>query len=1144
MYIADALLHCPAEEVSGAIVEIDGERCYRVAGIGAMKPFLMSLISSSDHWLFISSNGALTAGRRDPDQSLFPYYTDDRIHDSAGQVGSLTILRLRCAGGLRLWQPFSEEYRGLYCLSRTLYKSVGGDKLLFEEINHDLRLAFRYEWSTSERFGFIRRASLENLGGEMRQVELIDGLQNVMPAGVTRRFQLEFSTLVDGYKQTELDAESGLAIFRLTSIPVDRAEPSEALRVNVAWAAGVENARHLLSTRQLARFRDGGDVFEEDEVRGLRGAYLLNFDLALTSGQRREWCIAADVAQDSSAVQALLQRLQEDVSTLPDEIAGDVRQGSLALRRMVASADGLQQSADALSCARHYSNTLYNLMRGGVPAEDYSIRRASFAPFVEKANREVYARHKMFLAAQPESIGHSELLRLCRERNDADLERLACEYLPLTFSRRHGDPSRPWNIFSIEVKDERGQRILNYQGNWRDIFQNWEALATSYPGYVESMIFKFLDASTADGYNPYRLTREGYEWEVLNPRDPWSYIGYWGDHQVVYLLKLLELSHRYHPGRLEELLNRSLFTSAGVPYRIKGYGELLRDPKNSIDFDADAHREALQRATRLGADGKALLLPDGSLYRETLAGKLLILVLTRLTNFIPEGGIWMNTQRPEWNDANNALTGNGVSVVTLCYLRRFLAFFGELLASLPMGAVAADDGVVSLYQKVEAALLRHASLLGSAIGDAERKQILDELGHAGESYRAALYAQGPQGATGGIELDGLRAFVALALRYCDCTIRANRREDGLYHAYNLAIFGENAVGLRRLTEMLEGQVAVLSSGALDAGDALSVLDALRQSALYRADLQSYLLYPDRRLPRFLTKNNLPASALTRSALLRELLRRGDRHIVVPDVRGGLHFHASLRNAGLLSKALLRLRESEPELTALVDAETPLLLELYEELFDHSSFTGRSGTFCKYEGLGCVYWHMVSKLLLAVEELARTAHGTDRERLLNHARQLRQGLGVHSSPAVHGAIPTEPYSHTPGFAGAQQPGMTGQVKEDILSRQMALGVEIQDGCVRFRPGDCSQEYLRQPAVFDYFALDGSRRSLSLEPGTLAFTLCQTPVVLHRSGGAKIQWTEAGGAVHQLDSLSLDGRLSRSLFEKTGSIERLDVFYPDA
>ncbi len=48
---------------------------------------------------------------------------------------------------------------------------------------------------------------------------------------------------------------------------------------------------------------------------------------------------------------------------------------------------------------------------------------------------------------------------------------------------------------------------------------------------------------------------------------------------------------------------------------------------------------------------------------------------------MPDGGIWMNTQRPEWNDANNALVGRGLSVVTLAYLRRYLAFVRTMLTT-------------------------------------------------------------------------------------------------------------------------------------------------------------------------------------------------------------------------------------------------------------------------------------------------------------------------------------------------------------------------------------------------------------------------------------------------------------------------------
>ena len=45
--------------------------------------------------------------------------------------------------------------------------------------------------------------------------------------------------------------------------------------------------------------------------------------------------------------------------------------------------------------------------------------------------------------------------------------------------------------------------------------------------------------------------------------------------------------------------------------------------------------------------------------------------------------------------------------------------------------------------------------------------------------------------------------------------------------------------------MLEGQVAIISSGLLDAGEALALLHNVRASRLYHADQHSYLLYPDR-----------------------------------------------------------------------------------------------------------------------------------------------------------------------------------------------------------------------------------------------------------------------------------------------------------
>ena len=65
--------------VKGEEVQIGGENFYKISNVDGMRPFFMSLVSNSNHWLFISSTGGLTAGRKDSSNALFPYYTDDKI---------------------------------------------------------------------------------------------------------------------------------------------------------------------------------------------------------------------------------------------------------------------------------------------------------------------------------------------------------------------------------------------------------------------------------------------------------------------------------------------------------------------------------------------------------------------------------------------------------------------------------------------------------------------------------------------------------------------------------------------------------------------------------------------------------------------------------------------------------------------------------------------------------------------------------------------------------------------------------------------------------------------------------------------------------------------------------------------------------
>jgi hypothetical protein len=126
---------------------------------------------------------------------------------------------------------------------------------------------------------------------------------------------------------------------------------------------------------------------------------------------------------------------------------------------------------------------------------------------VRHFNRGVYARNEELLESLPDTLDFNQLVSTVRSHGDPQLERLCNEYLPITFGRRHGDPSRPWNRFAIKLKDEFGNRLLSYEGNWRDIFQNWEALTFSYPEFIENVIAKFVNASSRGARRPLELYR-------------------------------------------------------------------------------------------------------------------------------------------------------------------------------------------------------------------------------------------------------------------------------------------------------------------------------------------------------------------------------------------------------------------------------------------------------------------------------------------------------------------------------------------------------------------------------------------------------------------------------------------------------------
>ena len=1124
----------------GEYVAIGGESFYRIRHFDQMDDFFISLISDANHWFFISTSGALTAGRTHSGNALFPYYTEDKIRDSADVTGHRAIFLVQATSRTQYWEPFVREFDGLYELERSLYKNILGSTLIFEEVNHDLGLTYRYAWQTSHRFGFIKKSWLLNDNAADVDVRLLDGIQNILPYGAEPGTQNELSCLLDAYKKNELDAETGVAVYSMSSLLTDKAEPSESLAATTVWSYGLSAPRHLLSARQLSDFRKGLPIAQETDVHGQRGAYFVSDHLQLKAGSQCHWGVVADVDQGPAAVANLIDGIANGHCT-EDAVNGDIDAGRTRLQRMIGTADGFQASAEPLSTAHHTANVLFNIMRGGLFDANYTLSKNDFICFCGDWNRHAVSNAEQLTSHLPDQVDYAVLRATIEDAKQPQLLRLFLEYLPLTFSRRHGDPSRPWNHFSIDVLTGENERRLAYAGNWRDIFQNWEALSTSVPGFIENIICKFVSASTPDGYNPYRITREGIDWERPEPDNPWANIGYWGDHQIIYLLKLLELSRNYFPTALSNLMRSDAFAYANVPYKIRGFDDLLADPYDTIVFDFELDEVISRRVSEVGADGRLVWVGE-SVYQVNLLEKLIVTVLSKLTNFVPGGGIWMNTQRPEWNDANNALVGTGISVVTMCYLHRFLVVLDELVRQFEEDSLPVSQEVLALFDDVSAVFESNAADLKKGdLSETRRYEVMAQLGRVGEAFRDQIYSTGFAGIRGALPLSRVCQFVKTCRPIIEQSIRDNRREDGLFHAYNRLRIEDGCVGLVRLDEMLEGQVAVLSAGVLSAVESLQVLTSLRRSALYTERQHSYLLYPLKTLSRFTEKNQFDTTQVS-AQLLEQLTRSGCNALLDRDDQGRVYFSGHLTKSADIDDALDELIAEGLQIT---QADRQGLQQLFVDTFAHDLFTGRSGGMYAYEGIGSIYWHMVSKLLLAVSEVVtaaqiagapvETLHG-----LKEMYEDVRKGIGFNKPPEVYGAFPTDPYSHTPASGGARQPGMTGQVKEEVLTRLAEVGLRVEAGQIVFDPVLLrTQELLGDRVSLQYFDISGEQRAVLADTGQLAYTYCQVPVVVQQGDQPSITVRWGDGREEVLLSDRLPKSLSDSIFMKRGEVAALHV-----
>ncbi len=308
------------------------------------------------------------------------------------------------------------------------------------------------------------------------------------------------------------------------------------------------------------------------------------------------------------------------------------------------------------------------------------------------------------------------------------------------YSRRHGDLERDYNFFSLapEYYSQGG-------GNFRDVCQNRRLDSFIHPEVGRFNIRFFASLIQLDGYNPLVVNgmrfilkngaqsvlekhfkedaprlhtflqkpftpgtivnfveakklktsspAEQYLADIIKIAEPHIHAqygeGYWIDH-FTYILDLVESYQAIYPDRMENLLfEDQSYLTFDTPVTVKPQHEkIVKTPQGKVRQYGSLRHFDHEKIKRLNMDPyqENWVKSQGKPYETTLYIKLLMLVLNKHAQLDPENiGIEMEAEKPGWNDAMNGLPGLlGSGVSETIELWRVVHFLLEHRSTRPL----------------------------------------------------------------------------------------------------------------------------------------------------------------------------------------------------------------------------------------------------------------------------------------------------------------------------------------------------------------------------------------------------------------------------------------------------------------------------
>ena len=819
-------------------------------------------------WVFYVNRAQCISsfGIKDKDHSILEFFPANKSWQFVSTLGFRTFIKQSSAKKNIFYEPFHNGFTNLnYNLNNKMSISPCGLSLEEENLSLGLRIGIEYFNIPNDNYaGLARMVSIKNLSRKAKEMQLVDGLAQIVPYGVSNLFLKKLGRTIEAWMQVE-NLENKAPFYKLAVDPSDRPEVVHIKGGNFYLSFYYQNGKAKI----IKPIVDPGYIFGPVTDFSLPQAFLKAKKLTLpkqelTSSKTPSGLSLINIKlapQEEKTFYAVIGQIRS-VEALNSSLGKITSCGYLQKKKEENKGliDALMADIDTKSSSREFNlyakqTYLDNILRGGYPV---SFSR----PYFKESG-----------GIQPKA-GNPKA-------NDSIF------YL---YARKHGDLERDYNKFQLQPV-----YLSQGNGNYRDMNQNRRLDVWFHPAIKEENLLTFFNLLQTDGFNPLVikgnnfilkdtaglkdiigeevigkltefLSRPFTLGDILlfieenNIRLNCSYDeflsrlvincektqdaehgeGFWTDHWT-YTMDLLDNYLGIYPEELRRVIfEKKAFTFFDNTEVVKPRKEkyLLKDGalRQVHAVISDHNKRELIRKRAEHPHTVRAQYGLGEIYQTNLLNKLLCLLVNKLSSLDPNGcGIEMEADKPNWFDALNGLPGLlGSSICETFELKRLTLFIIESIEKTKVDKVY-------ITEEIHRFLVNLGTLLKVWLESNSKDrdyEYWDKSYSLKEDYRFKTKL-GLSGNEIDLQAVDLIAILKNALKKIDAGLaKAKDEKRALYYSYFINELKENSSLAKRLPLFLSGQMHSLRlTNNLSEGK--KIYQATKNSELYDKALKNY-----------------------------------------------------------------------------------------------------------------------------------------------------------------------------------------------------------------------------------------------------------------------------------------------------------------